>query len=124
MSKTLSATLKKYIRDNYVFLLKRDWTNKHDKFRSRYRDMINAYDGEYLTCREYANIRGLYFFLKDNEDLTIEQVEDIIRHYNTNFEFLNNFLDVLPSAIQDLNQKGPHVMATKYISISANTLAK
>ena len=122
MIKNFEATLKKYIRENYIYLITRDMSNRRNPVMRKYRHYINVYDGKDLTCKEYANIRGLYFFWKDNNDLTERQVEDIIKHYNKTFKFLNKVIDVMPNALCELSEKGPRVIAERYMSINERHL--
>ena len=116
--------LKAYINDNYCFLVKRDKRDKRDPNMKKFKGFVNAYDDYYLLRKEYANIRGLYFFWKDNSDLTSKQVEDIIRHYHKTFKFLNTALDLLPNMLEDLKTKGPRVVASRYKSAKAIAMAK
>ena len=116
--------LKAYIKDNYDFLVKRDKQNKRAPYMNKFEGFINAYDDCYLLRKEYASIRGLYFFWKDNRDLTSKQVEDIIRHYNKTFKFLNKALDLLPDMLEDLKVKGPRVVAGRYKSAKVMEMSK
>jgi len=116
--------LKAYIKDNYDFLVKRDKENRRNPYMKKFEGFVNAYDEHYLLRKEYASIRGLYFFWRDNKDLTSKQVEDIIRHYHKTFKFLNTALDLLPNMLEDLKTKGPRVVAGRYKSAKVMEMAK
>ena len=118
MIKNFEATLKRYVRENYIYLIMRDISNRRNPITRKYRHYINVYDGDILTCKEYASIRGLYFFWKDNNDLTESQVEDIIKHHNKTFKFLNKVIDLMPNVLCELKEKGPRAMAERYMTIN------
>lgn len=111
--------LKKTIRANHRILISRDRQTRNDKFLKKYREAVNVYDNKYLSCREYSNIRGLYFFCRENQNVSLEELEHAIKLNRNTFSFLNRVIDLLPNALEDLINKGPRYIATKYINANA-----
>jgi len=58
-----------------------------------------------LTKNNYANLVGLLNFAKHHPELSGEQIEYFIKGKDS-FRFLNNFITVLPDAVEELKLHG------------------
>ncbi len=70
---------------------------------------------EELLEKEYANIVGLYEFMKSNEDFSPKEVEVLIKKNSRTFKFLNHYIEVIDNALEQLLVKKPLNMASKYL---------
>lgn len=103
LNKQLNSELKETIKKEYEYIQ----SNKDAYIR-----MLEA--DKNVTLKNYANIRGLGKFMRNNEMLSNEQIETLIKQDATSFEFLNDFINTLEDAIDELRAKGPYPVSVMY----------
>ena len=47
---------------------------------------------ECFTLRDYCQIKGLYYFVNENKQISYDEIEEMIERNNKMFTFLSNFI--------------------------------
>ena len=70
---------------------------------------------EYVSKKNYLNIRGLYYFaMRQDSCLQNEKIEELLRLNKNTFKFLNDVLDCVPDAIAELKEHGVMYIVSAY----------
>ena len=86
--------------------------NKDDLFLKPKGARINP---KYLSDKEYFQIAQFYVFLKENPDLTDEEIREILKS-NKKFSFIRKLDINTPDLFSELKLHGPMTIATDYAS--------
>ena len=95
----------------------RVWDMEDDQYPELYVGGEKKINPKYLTDIQYAQIQELYFLLKDNEDLSEEDLEDILKVKFFMFKFLRKLNSRIPNLIEELRHNGVDRVAEMYASI-------
>ena len=87
-------------------------SNKDDLFLKPKGARINP---KYLSDKEYFQIAQFYVFLKENPDLTDEEIREILKS-NNKFSFIRKLDSRIPDLFSELKLHGPMTIATDYAS--------
>ena len=68
---------------------------------------------KYLSDKQYFQIAQFYVFLKENPDLTVEEIREILKSKNK-FSFIRKLDINTPDLFSELKLHGPMVIATDY----------
>ena len=72
------------------------------------------YADDYMNDKQYANILGLEQVIKNNPELTDEQINRIIVRHKVTLVFLNHVLSVVPNAVNVIRIEGSNGVVYKY----------
>ena len=86
--------------------------NKDDLFLKPKGARINP---KYLSDKQYFQIAQFYVFLKENPDLTNEEIREVLKS-NNKFSFIRKLDINTPDLFSKLKLHGPMVIATDYAS--------
>ena len=86
--------------------------NKDDLFLKPKGARINP---KYLSDKEYFQIAQFYTFLKENPNLTDEEIREIL-NCNNKFSFIRKLDSKTPDLFSELKLHGPMCIATSYAS--------
>ena len=70
---------------------------------------------KYISHKEYFQVAQFYNFLKENPNLTNEDIREILNS-NNKFSFLRKLDKLIPDFYEELKLHGPMTMATTYAS--------
>ena len=70
---------------------------------------------KYLSNKQYFQIAQFYVFLKENPDLTDEEIREIL-NCNNKFSFIRKLDSKIPDLFSELKLHGPMTIATDYAS--------
>jgi len=70
---------------------------------------------KYLSDKQYFQIAQFYVFLKENPDLTSEEIREVLKS-NNKFSFLRKLDKLIPDFYEELKLHGPMTIATTYAS--------
>ena len=115
MNKLLAMELRRCIRSAQASLQQTNNLTTNCKVRYVTLSPMDAYDERFMSMKHYANVMGLYWFLKKQNKINNEQLKQIVSTELKEFEFLNRFINYFPHIIEDLNECGPYEMATTYV---------
>ena len=87
-------------------------SNKDDLFIKPKGARINP---KYLSDKQYFQIAQFYVFLKENPDLTKDEIREILKS-NNKFSFIRKLDINTPDLFDELKLHGPMVIATDYAS--------
>ena len=87
-------------------------TNKDDLILKPKGARINP---KYISDKEYFQIAQFYVFLKENPDLTDEEIREILNH-NNKFSFIRKLDSKIPDLFSELKLHGPMTIAIDYAS--------
>lgn len=86
--------------------------NKDDLFLKPKGMRLNP---KYISEKEYFQIAQFYMFLKENPDLTDEEIREIL-NCNNKFSFIRKLDSKIPDLFSELKLHGPMTIATDYAS--------
>ncbi len=69
---------------------------------------------EYMSIKNYANIRGLYAFIINHPELKTQQIETLLKANANTFKFLDHTLRVVDDMINDLRDHGSYYVELRY----------
>lgn len=70
---------------------------------------------KYISDKEYFQIAQFYVFLKENPNLTDDEIREILNS-NNKFSFLRKLDNLIPDLFSELKLHGPMCIATDYAS--------
>ena len=70
---------------------------------------------KFLSKKQYFKIAQFYVFLKENPDLTDEQIKEVLNS-NNKFSFLRKLDSLIPDFFEELKLHGPMTIAVDYAS--------
>ena len=70
---------------------------------------------KYISRKEYFQVAQFYTFLKENSELTNEDIREILNS-NNKFSFLRKLDKLIPDFYEELKLHGPMSIATTYAS--------
>ena len=105
--------------NNLIVMLSNKLKESNEMYRAS-KSIQNQTAGSYtitqLSNEQYFQIVALYEFLKDNEDLSNEEVKAMLKS-RLKFSFLRKLDKKIPNMIEELREHGP-----KYVAIMYNRL--
>ena len=69
---------------------------------------------QYMSIKNYANIRGLYAFITNHPELKSQEVENLLKNNVTTFKFLNHTLTIMEDMVEDLRDHGSYYVELRY----------
>jgi len=104
------------IKEQLVKELKQDISDT--KYAMRTTDLFGdkiQFD-QFLSRKNYLNIRGLHYFSLKHKELQGWQIEDLIKQNKDEFKFLNDFVCTIDDVIDEMRVHGAlyGVMAYQY----------
>lgn len=110
--KKLVVELYKKIKFAKLQAQTRHLDNKDDLFLKPKGMRLNP---KYISEKEYFQIAQFYVFLKENPDLTDEEIREIL-NCNNKFSFIRKLDIKIPDLFSELKLHGPMTIATDYAS--------
>ena len=74
----------------------------------------------YISNNQYYQIAEFYNFLTENEDLTDEEIREVLKYKFINYKFLRKLDKLIPDFFEELKMHGPMSVAIRYIDRKVN----
>ena len=103
------AKLHAHWKDNQQFDKKQVFVQSETKLNPRF-----------ISNKQYFQIAEFYNFLKENEDLTDEEIREVLQAKFVNYRFLRKLDKLIPDFFEELKFHGPMSVAIRYVDRKVN----
>lgn len=73
-----------------------------------------------ISNKQYYQIAEFYNFLEENEDLTLEEIREILKSKPIEYGFLRKLDKLIPDFFEELKHHGPMCIAIEFVNSKVN----
>ena len=95
------------------------WKEEKDTFDKKqvFVGSATRLNPRFISNKQYFQIAEFYNFLKENEDLTDEEIREVLKSKFIDYKFLRKLDKLIPGFFEELKFHGPMCVAIQYVDL-------